>query len=203
MDEVLRRRERLRRLYDRQAWLYDATRWLGLPGRRRILLDLAPQPGERILDLGCGTGTALARIADRVGPEGLALGVDQSPRMLARARQRTAHRPAAALRELSWPAPLDEAPFDAVHAAYSLSLFDDARRDLTAALTLLRPGGRVAVLDFARCTPPFRPLFRAHGVRIDPGFSTWLAGQLSGRVLWERRALGGLWTAFGFVGLKA
>ena len=50
------------------------------------MLSLAPQPGEVILDVGCGTGRNFERIRERIGPAGRLIGIEQSPEMLARAR---------------------------------------------------------------------------------------------------------------------
>jgi ubiquinone/menaquinone biosynthesis C-methylase UbiE len=57
----------------------------------KSLLDLArPQPGEHVLDIGCGSGTTVLELAARVGPGGHVLGADISDQSVARARQRIA-----------------------------------------------------------------------------------------------------------------
>src|SRR5437016_14222563 len=57
----------------------------------KALLDLAaPQPGEHVLDIGCGSGTTVLELAARVGPDGHVLGADISGQSVARARQRVA-----------------------------------------------------------------------------------------------------------------
>jgi len=68
-----------------------------LAGLAKAALELAaPQPGERVLDIGCGAGTTLLELAARVGPSGYVLGADISERSVARARERIA---AAGLRQ--------------------------------------------------------------------------------------------------------
>jgi hypothetical protein len=58
----------------------------------KALLDLAtPQPGERVLDVGCGSGTTVLELAARVGPDGYVLGADIADHSVARARERIAN----------------------------------------------------------------------------------------------------------------
>ncbi len=83
----------VQRLYDRLAPAYDVAAWpLQVHGSRRLrtraiqLLNL--QPGDTVVDLGCGTGINFAALAEAVGPTGRIVGVDLSAGMLARARQR-------------------------------------------------------------------------------------------------------------------
>src|SRR3990172_4308941 len=58
------------------------------PARAAAVKRLAVQPGETVIDLGCGTGLSLRLLVDAVGPDGRVTGVDASPDMLARARHR-------------------------------------------------------------------------------------------------------------------
>ncbi|HMA37825.1 MAG TPA: methyltransferase domain-containing protein, partial [Chloroflexia bacterium] len=75
----------------RWARFYDPLVWLMALGQTRTLralpLDLAAiQPGERVLDVGCGTGDLTLAAARRVGPAGTAVGIDAAPEMIAVAR---------------------------------------------------------------------------------------------------------------------
>ena len=81
--------ERIKRKYRRNARFYDllvagSTEALG----RAAVQRLALRPGDRVLDLGCGTGLSLPLLRDAVGSTGVVYGVDLSPDMLARARAR-------------------------------------------------------------------------------------------------------------------
>jgi ubiquinone/menaquinone biosynthesis C-methylase UbiE len=74
------------------AW-YDLTVWLMTLGRERVyrerFVDLAHlAPGESVLDVGCGTGTLAIVSKRRVGPAGTVHGIDASPEMTARAREK-------------------------------------------------------------------------------------------------------------------
>src|ERR1700747_782287 len=83
-----------------QYWNSDATRpWTEqhelidrlVAGLTQAALDLAgPQPGERVIDIGCGSGTTVLELAARVGPSGYVLGADVSDPSVARARHRIA-----------------------------------------------------------------------------------------------------------------
>jgi uridine kinase len=101
-------------------------------------LDL--RPGHRVLDAGCGTGRALPLLAGRVAPGGLALGVDLTPAMAARART---HGPVA-LADTD-RLPFADRTFDAVLAAGLTGHLPDPRTGLRQLARVTRPGGRLAL----------------------------------------------------------
>jgi len=71
-------------LYGRMADTYDlATAWLE-PYRHRAVSELRLQPGDVVLDIGCGTGMSFRPIREAIGAEGRLVGIDPSPEMLAR-----------------------------------------------------------------------------------------------------------------------
>jgi SAM-dependent methyltransferase len=128
----------------------------------------APAPGETVVDLGCGRGRDVLRAAERVGPGGLAVGVDLSEEMLAEAARRTAlAKNVRLLRSPFAPLDLPSASADAVvsncainHAPDKEAVFREIRR-------VLRPGGRFVVSDVVaeRALP--------ESVRSDP--AAWAA----------------------------
>jgi len=65
---------------------YDDAGFVAAYGES-VLDLLDPQPGERVLDLGCGTGHLTAQLAERVGPDGRVVGVDSAPDMVHQARE--------------------------------------------------------------------------------------------------------------------
>ena len=86
---------RMDRLYRHQRHLYDLTRKYYLPGRDRLIAGLAPPPGGRVLEVGCGTARNLIRAA-RLWPQARLHGLDVSHEMLRTARGRVERAGAAA-----------------------------------------------------------------------------------------------------------
>jgi len=148
---VTRTRGEARAAYDRLSRWYD----LFSGGERRLGLDalrlLAPRPGERVLEIGPGTGHALRQLASAVGLDGLACGLDLSPGMLARARRRA---PGSALVQADglFP-PFVGGSFDLIFLSFTLELFDtpEIPAVLAECARLLRPGGRLGVVALAKC----------------------------------------------------
>lgn len=113
---------------------------------REIVARLAPKPGSRVLDVGCGAGAALLPAAARVGSSGVVLGIDASPVMLEIARRRVEARGLrqVALREADAHAlPVEDATFEFVSCPHGLPFFDDAPQAVREMVRSLRPGGRL------------------------------------------------------------
>ncbi len=116
--------------------------------RRRVMLALAPQPGEHVLDVGSGPGLLLSELANAVGESGRAVGVDPSDSMNAIARARCADREWAELRSGdAVDLPADAGGFDAVVSTQVYEYVADMPRALAEVARVLRPGGRVLILD--------------------------------------------------------
>ena len=118
----------------------------------RTLLDLGA--GDAVLDVACGTGNFTRGFARTVGPEGLAVGIDVSETMLARAVSDTqsaglADR-AAYVRGNAQEMPFVDGVFDGVCCFAALHLFADPSRALDRMTALLAPGGRIAILTSVR-----------------------------------------------------
>ena len=127
--------------------------------KRRVLASAAPQPGERALDLCCGTGDLAFALAAR-GAE--VVGLDFSAPMLAVAvRKSSAVAPAKAPRFLQGDAlhvPFPDASFDIVTVGYGLRNLASWEAGLTEMVRVARPGARLLVLDFGK---PDNALWRA------------------------------------------
>jgi S-adenosylmethionine-diacylgycerolhomoserine-N-methlytransferase len=143
------------RVYRRQRHFYDLTRKFYLLGRDRMIDELAPKPGARIVEVGCGTARNLIRIAKRY-PDSALFGLDASEAMLetaavaiGRAGMSNRIKLAQGYAEALSPAAFGASePFDNILFSYSLSMIPDWRRALTAARDALGAGGRIHVVDF-------------------------------------------------------
>jgi arsenite methyltransferase len=118
--------------------------------RRRALVHdaLGAQPGERILDAGCGPGFYVAETLERVGPEGSVAGVDASAPMLAVAAKRCEGHGNVSFHEGDVTAlPVGDADFDRALSVQVLEYVEDIPGALSELLRVLRPGGRVLIWD--------------------------------------------------------
>jgi arsenite methyltransferase len=117
--------------------------------RRRLVQDaIAVQPGESVLDVGCGPGFYVAELAERVGPKGRVAGVDMSRPMLALAQERV--RDLANIELSEAPAtelPFEDQSFDAAISVQVLEYVEDVGAAVGELHRVLRPGGRVVVWD--------------------------------------------------------
>jgi arsenite methyltransferase len=108
------------------------------------------QPGETVLDLGCGAGTDLLIAAQMVGSEGRAIGVDMTASMLARARESAAAmglRNVEVHRSLIESLPVEDASVDVVISNGVIDLVPDKDAVFAEIDRVLRPGGRLQIAD--------------------------------------------------------
>jgi demethylmenaquinone methyltransferase/2-methoxy-6-polyprenyl-1,4-benzoquinol methylase len=152
-------------MFDRISGRYDvlnALLSLGLDRgwRRRLVEAAALPPGGRALDLATGTGDVALELGRRYGRGGggvEVVGLDPSRRMLERAREKLARveREAGAVRRCRWSEgvaeslPFADGVFDAVTVAFGIRNVADRDRALREIRRVLRPGGRVAILELA------------------------------------------------------
>jgi ubiquinone/menaquinone biosynthesis C-methylase UbiE len=117
----------------------------GLSWARELVDLVAPAAGERVLDVACGTGAVTRLAAERVGPQGVVVGLDVDAAMLAVARRVVTHANVV-WREASVMAlPFDTGAFDLVLCQQGLQFFSDRRRALREMRRVLRPDGRIGV----------------------------------------------------------
>ena len=152
--------EQVRDLFDRIAPAYDSLNDLLSLGlhrlwKRQAVAWLDPAPGQRLLDLCCGTGDLALVLAEKVRPGGLALGLDAAAAPLERARERARRQPWLPVEFRQGDASatdLDDGWADGAVMAYGLRNLPDPAAGLQELRRLLRAGGRAAVLDFNRPT---------------------------------------------------
>jgi len=167
-----------------QAPVYDfgcSLVGLGRRFRQKTLCLAALKPGEKVLDVGCGTGVLTRLVAEAVGPEGSVIGIDPAPRMIHVARKHAAREGSRAVFEpgVIERLPFEDEFFDAVLSSLMLHhLPPDLKRDgLREVYRVLKPGGRFVVVDLNR------PSFSLWWVVFWPGLlSSLIADNLRGKI---------------------
>ncbi|WP_315096704.1 methyltransferase domain-containing protein [uncultured Cellulomonas sp.] len=169
-------------VFDRAADTYDAVGppW-ARPIARRLVTELDVRPGERVLDVGCGRGAALAPLADAVGRTGHALGIDLAPRMVQLTARDLADLPQVDVRIGDARAP-DLAPgsFDVVAACLVLFFLPDPAAALRAWADLLVPGGRIGVTTLGEKDPGWATVDRLFEPHLPPALVAARARGLRG-----------------------
>ena len=142
--------------YDALSGWYDAIADPFERSARATGLDvLDAAPGERVLDVGCGTGTALVSIANDVGPNGTAVGIDLADGMCRESRRALAATgldPGIVIAGDAATMPVRAGAFDALFASFVLELFDtpDILDVLAEWRRVLAPDGRLCVVSLSR-----------------------------------------------------
>jgi len=151
-------------MFDRIAGRYDLLNSLMTAGlhhrwRERAAERAELRPGDAALDVCCGTGDLTLELSSRVSPGGHVVGCDFSEPMLDLAREKAKQRGVEGVR-FEWAdalqLPYDSGRFDAVTVGFGVRNFADRDRGLSEMARVLRPGGRLVVLEF---TEPRRPPF--------------------------------------------
>jgi ubiquinone/menaquinone biosynthesis C-methylase UbiE len=146
---------------------YDWLVWFFMFGRERIfrerVLRLARvEPGESVLDVGCGTGTLAIAAKRQVGPSGSVYGIDASPEMIARANRKARKASVEVFfkNAVAEALPFPDAHFDAVLSTLMLHHLPRKTRQQCAReiRRVLKPRGRVLAVDFANAARERRSL---------------------------------------------
>ncbi len=162
----------MRAMFDRISRFYDLMNSVMTAGLhhswRERAADLADVgPGDGALDVATGTGDLAIELARRVAPGGQVVGSDFSEDMLARARAKAP--------QLSWDSanalslPYADDSFDAATVGFGARNFSDLRQGLSEMTRVVRPGGRVVVLEITTPTrPPLSTFFAIWFDRVVP-----------------------------------
>lgn len=163
----------VRAMFDRIAGVYDllnAAMTAGLHHRWRSLAAERARlgPGDSVLDVATGTGDLALALAEAVGPTGRVIGTDFSEAMLDRARQKQAGAGVENLRfewadALRLPYPDDS--FDAATVGFGARNFSDLSRGLAEMARVVKPGGRIVVLEIT--APQRLPLSAFYALWFD------------------------------------
>ena len=166
----------VRSMFDRIAPLYDVMNRVmtaGLDVRwRRLAAEAAVRKGDRVLDAACGTGDLA--IADVKAGAGRVTGLDFSAEMLARARKKTVL--------IEWvqgdmlALPFADETFDAATVGFGVRNVDDLELGLRELRRVLRPGGRLAILEITQPRGALRPFYSLWFDRIIPALGKVLPG---------------------------
>jgi demethylmenaquinone methyltransferase / 2-methoxy-6-polyprenyl-1,4-benzoquinol methylase len=171
---------RVRAMFDRIAPRYDRANTVLSFGRdrawRRLAAAAAALPvGGAALDVACGTGQLTVELSDRVGPGGRVVGLDFSERMLAVAR--ADHPSIEWVQGDATSLPFDGSTFDGATIAFGLRNLAHPAYGLSEMSRVVRPRGRLVVLEFLR--PPPGPAGRAYELYLRhalPRIGGWVAG---------------------------
>lgn len=162
-------------VFDSVATRYDLMNDLMSAGLHRLwkrfMLEASGvRPGERVLDVAGGTGDVARLFASRVGPAGAVFLTDINGAMLAIGRDRLldAGIIVPALRCDGEKLPFAAASFDCVSVAFGLRNMTHKEAALAEMLRVLRPGGRLLVLEFSKVWKPLASLYDAYSFRLLP-----------------------------------
>lgn len=165
-------------MFDRVAPRYDLlNRVLSLgtdrAWRRRAVALARLGPGGRAVDIGAGTGDLTFALARASAPDAVVVALDLSPRMLALARRRGSVRAVVATAD---QLPFPDRSLDAVISGFTIRNVGDLRRALAEMRRVVRPGGRVVLLELSHPPAPFRWIYRLYFEGLAPRIAALLGG---------------------------
>jgi demethylmenaquinone methyltransferase / 2-methoxy-6-polyprenyl-1,4-benzoquinol methylase len=175
--------QRVRGVFDNVAGKYDLMNDLMSLGLHRVWKAYAVavaqvREGDQVLDIAAGTGDLTRAFAQRVGAKGLVLHTDINEAMLRQGRDRLLDEGLVLPSVLAdaQRLPLPDACMDVVSVAFGLRNMTDKERALAEMARVLKPGGRLLVLEFSRVAAPLAPLYDWYSFTVLPRLGQWIAG---------------------------
>jgi demethylmenaquinone methyltransferase/2-methoxy-6-polyprenyl-1,4-benzoquinol methylase len=174
---------RVGKVFDQVAQRYDLMNDLMSLGLHRAWKAFAvtvarPRPGERVLDVAAGSGDLAAALESRVQPHGEVCMVDINRSMLERGRDRMLDRGrlVPAIQCDAERLPFRDAHFDCVTVGFGLRNMTRKEAALGEMRRVLRPGGRLVVLEFSKVWKPLQPAYDVYSFKVLP----WLGQKVAG-----------------------
>ena len=177
---------RVRAVFDSVAGNYNLMNDLMSAGAHRLwkqftLSQTGLRPGQQALDVAGGTGDLAAGMAKQVGAHGLVVLSDINAAMLAVGRDALTDRGLVANVRYSLAnaerLPFRDSMFDCVTIGFGLRNVTDKERALASLFSVLKPGGRLLVLEFSHAQlGPLAPLYELYSFQVLPRLGRWLAG---------------------------
>jgi demethylmenaquinone methyltransferase/2-methoxy-6-polyprenyl-1,4-benzoquinol methylase len=182
VDEAEKAR-RVRGVFDSVAQKYDLMNDVLSGGMHRVwkayTVSVANvQPGDKVLDIAGGTGDLARAFARKVGAQGEVVLTDINESMLRVGRDRllddgvSVPTVACDAERLPWA----DGRFDLVTVAFGLRNMTHKDKALAEMGRVLRPGGRLMVLEFSKAAPPLAPLYDFYSFKVMPLLGKWVAG---------------------------
>lgn len=174
---------RVRGVFDSVASKYDVMNDLMSMGLHRAwkaytVAVANARPGDRVLDIAGGTGDLARAFDKKVGPSGLVVHTDINEAMLRQGRDRLTDAgvllPTSICDAETLPFP--EAAFDIVCVAFGLRNMTHKDKALSEMNRVLRPGGRLLVLEFSKVAQPLEKLYDWYSFKVLPRVGQWVAG---------------------------
>ena len=181
--EETQKAQRVRGVFDSVASKYDVMNDLMSLGLHRVWKAYTVavanlREGDRVLDIAGGTGDLARAFAKKVGSRGVVLHTDINEAMLSRGRDRLLDEglvlPTVICDAEGLPFPA--ASFDVVSVAFGLRNMTHKERALAEMNRVLRPGGRLLVLEFSKVAPPLEKAYDWYSFNVLPRIGGWVAG---------------------------